>query len=480
MFLFCVQFPFADMRKFIQGTGQLGVPGWPFPTPDTEFVRGFGSIRNRRGGGVSGWVGENEICSARRVMTFCQNLRLTFPGENGPSLPLRCAFRHLYFDGWAVGMYEVGFAPVGELDVELSRDDFKYLVEYFLNLPVLIHQQRKQMVRQAPLYQAGKYIAQAYLSATTRHGAQSQTQDWWVAAGKPVLLLENHNDHFLSPYFSRQIDLPASEDFSLSHSLIPFRGQEMRLWWINKPYDWQGGTAYNRARALRITLLRLNAEHEALRVLLRNLMNKRIAIQPRTPQSDDLQAYLNEAVSRISKLERASDEQYDTQITEIARETLDTISPGQRETLLTTLESMDIRKNIFRKTLKYVDQIVYIEEQHMGDEYHISGQAGAVGPNAKAENNVFNQFGANADPAQLQALAKELATLRLELKKEAAEPEQDVDVGEVAQAQVEAAKGNGQKALEHLQKVGSWVLDVATKIGVTIATQAIKDALGMK
>ena len=44
--LFSIEFSFVDSRMFLEGyNGLLTCPGWPFPTPDLEFVRYFGSIR---------------------------------------------------------------------------------------------------------------------------------------------------------------------------------------------------------------------------------------------------------------------------------------------------------------------------------------------------------------------------------------------------------------------------------------------------
>jgi hypothetical protein len=211
-------------------------------------------------------------------------------------------------------------------------------------------------------------------------------------------------------------------------------------------------------------------------------MNKRIVVQTHTPQSDDLQAYLNQAVSRINRLEYISNTKYDTQITEIARETLDYISPGECEALINTLEGMDIRKNIFINARKYLDQftnVTIIEEQNMNDTYNVN-QAASVGRNSSAENTTINQYGSNVTSSDLEKLADELTALRLAMKKKAVEPDHDISVGEVTQAQIEAKNGNLQKVLEHLKNAGKWALDLASEIGASIATEAIKQAIGIK
>jgi uncharacterized protein YjbI with pentapeptide repeats len=89
-------------------------------------------------------------------------------------------------------------------------------------------------------------------------------------------------------------------------------------------------------------------------------------------------------------------------------------------------------------------------EQTMGDKY-IAGQVGALGPSAHAHDMTFNQLWSQSGQSiNLGALATELATLRQHLRQEAVEPEHDVALGAVANAEVAAKEGNGPKALEWL------------------------------
>jgi hypothetical protein len=54
-----------------------------------------------------------------------------------------------------------------------------------------------------------------------------------------------------------------------------------------------------------------------------------------------------------------------------------------------------------------------------------------------------------------------------------------MSLANVAAAEKEAKAGNEEKAIDHLKKAGKWALDMATKIGVTVATEAIKGSLGL-
>lgn len=116
----------------------------------------------------------------------------------------------------------------------------------------------------------------------------------------------------------------------------------------------------------------------------------------------------------------------------------------------------------------------------MGDNY-TTGQAGAVGPMSSAQNMSFNQIWNQAGPAiDLPSLARELEDMRKEMKlRTLGEPEHDISVAEVAQAEIAARSADGPKALEHLRNAGEWVLEIAKSIGSEVTIAAFKAATGM-
>lgn len=120
----------------------------------------------------------------------------------------------------------------------------------------------------------------------------------------------------------------------------------------------------------------------------------------------------------------------------------------------------------------------FIGNLHM-DSYK-AVQAAAMGPNAHASGNTFQQvWQQNASSIDLKALTHELETLRKAMRTEATDAMHDVAIGEIASAKTAAAEGNGAKALEHLKNAGKWAFDVSTKIGVGVATAALKTSLGL-
>jgi len=113
----------------------------------------------------------------------------------------------------------------------------------------------------------------------------------------------------------------------------------------------------------------------------------------------------------------------------------------------------------------------------MRDSYKV-GQAGAVGPNAHSHDMTFNQVWTELQATiDIPMLAEELSRLRREMRKAAIEPEQDIATSEIARAEQSAKAGDGSKTVAYLKSAGKWALDVATKIGTSIAAEAIKKSM---
>jgi hypothetical protein len=128
------------------------------------------------------------------------------------------------------------------------------------------------------------------------------------------------------------------------------------------------------------------------------------------------------------------------------------------------------------KLMEQAAPTIQIGEFRM-DTYN-TGQAGAVGPGAHAHDMTFNQIWNQMQGAiDLQKLATELSELRQQMKKEAVEVEQDIAVSDIAKAEQAAKAGDGPKMLEHLKSAGKWGLDVATKIGTSVAAELIKKSM---
>lgn len=373
--LISIEFPIADSRGFIENAGRLPTPGWPLVTPDKEFVRGHGVVRIRPKGGLVGWVGENEICEAAQSIRFCGCPTATHP-DTGEKIRLRVAYRRFFFDGLGAAKIEVGLATRSRAKVVLPKRIVRELVEKSLRRKVRIRQPGGGTIDVA-LANAGKHLASWYSYATTKVGHSAKPEEWWVRAGQPLVFAEcSVLEDEASPFFARHVALPHQYDFDLYHCLVPFTGGSVRMWLLDEYTDEftdsdVGGSEV--ARRLRIYLLRLHVEHECLRLVLRNILSGNLVVRPRSTGSDELQRYFNEATRRIGILEAKSSGQFDNEICEIARESMNLINPGQLENLERVVSRFDLRGNVLRKVEQYAKQwgnvtiIENVGENYMGD-----------------------------------------------------------------------------------------------------------------
>lgn len=118
---------------------------------------------------------------------------------------------------------------------------------------------------------------------------------------------------------------------------------------------------------------------------------------------------------------------------------------------------------------------------HTGDKYEI-GTAHVVVGSGASTGDIETHGDINQAPKaaiDFEELARELAQLRSELKADAAadDPSRDIDIGKIAAAQAAAKDSDASAVRSNLKAVSQWVLDVATKIGVGLATAALKDAM---
>jgi hypothetical protein len=332
--LLCIQFPFADARLFLEDAEVLETPLWPSPTPDFEFVRFFGAIRRRPLGGLSGWLVESPVCKADRALSFLKS-----PSFIVHERAARIAFRRLYFDGLAMGKYNIGFYA----RLKTQNATLKDLDKCFLRLPIQIRNHHGNPTK-TELGQAGKYLAHRYLAATTAtKKAIGPTDGWQVRSGTPLAYLEFRDDESLViPHSAKPIPLPDwTKGSELFHYGIPYRGGQVSMWIVKRGYSME---ASNVARLLRFGLFRLNAEYECLRLILQGLSKKDIHVIRGTCLSEDLQDYLDKAITRIQKTEEKTG-QVNEEIIQIARQSLNIILPGELDLLLE-------RANNFRKHLR--------------------------------------------------------------------------------------------------------------------------------
>lgn len=119
------------------------------------------------------------------------------------------------------------------------------------------------------------------------------------------------------------------------------------------------------------------------------------------------------------------------------------------------------------------------ERSEMRDNFQ-AGQAGAMGPNAQAENMNFVQIlREGIGDSSLADLACDLQRLRTAMLSESTSASQDTAVAAIAEAEDAARKGDAKTVLASLKTAGKWASDLATKIGAAVAARAIAKSLGL-
>ena len=110
----------------------------------------------------------------------------------------------------------------------------------------------------------------------------------------------------------------------------------------------------------------------------------------------------------------------------------------------------------------------------MGSKYSFTGNTitnAAIGDNA---TQIVQGWGS----AELQKFAEDLLRLRPEIDKRAVSPEQKEDAKTMNEIQQHAAQGNKNAVMEKLKKLGKWGWDTLKDLGVSIAVETLKRAVG--
>jgi len=116
-----------------------------------------------------------------------------------------------------------------------------------------------------------------------------------------------------------------------------------------------------------------------------------------------------------------------------------------------------------------------INETTMGDKNIFNNsQIGAVGSNAKAAKNKFEQNNyILPDNLNFDIIGQELSKLKNSLKSNAETSEQFNAIGEVVEAENAAKNKDGNKIVQHLLNGGKWVLNTAKDIGVEVVAELV-------
>ena len=111
---------------------------------------------------------------------------------------------------------------------------------------------------------------------------------------------------------------------------------------------------------------------------------------------------------------------------------------------------------------------------NVGGDHYTSGTAGAQGPGSKATV----AFSWLTSDSSLEDLRLQLKELRMVLRERAQEPQDDISVGAMGEAELAAAEGDEKRLMHALSKAGRWALAAAQEVGLQVAAAALAKATG--
>jgi hypothetical protein len=306
-----IQFPLTDVRTLVDGdTGRVGAPLWPIVNiPDdpykAPFVRGFGRVRKRTGGGVDEWAAEDSYCDISHAIRFAQSFRQASTSATMPFARRYCAFRRLFWDGlfkqWGsfVGRAEIGFGLRGaEGAASLDASALGELLDTLLRQPVYVARPRKSpaSTKPGPLSNAGSSLAKACLLASSHanQGALLKGHEWWLQSGAPYVVVEYVRDREVTSLPPRTVPVMLKEAAVAGIRVFLGRrvldGRERAVWFFEcNP----GGADRDALRRLRINVTRLQSTFASLKVLADLQLKQRVA-----PASAAARANLQACLSR--------------------------------------------------------------------------------------------------------------------------------------------------------------------------------------
>jgi hypothetical protein len=217
--------------------------------PGTRLCPGFRIDR----GATPRWT--LRVAERRRLCQCTERILVrTWEGRKRHNLSLRCIFRRLFFDGYAIARLDIGLAMARTDDFEDLRAGLTAGLVNVLRTPTEVRN-TAGVPKVSPLWRIGPSAAAAYQAATERHANELRSPA--VRAGQPIVIVETdaHISHRSSVWIGddRALSLHPARIVVQSRTSVPA--------WI---VSLEENSLWRDRRLLRISLVRQHAERMAL------------------------------------------------------------------------------------------------------------------------------------------------------------------------------------------------------------------------
>ncbi|AMJ85177.1 MULTISPECIES: hypothetical protein [Alteromonas] len=431
--LIIFQFSYTDSRRFLsQENSWLKKPSWPTPQ-NKHFIRYGGPTVKRLKGGANN-IGEGTICSVNNTISFPRPPFISLAEADAPSkkkiIKCRRVFSRFYFDGLCSGKYEIGLRPELGKCVSLQTSSINSILDELLNTICSVKSTSKSKVE----YKVGELedaLSFHYRLATTPNSwiTENEIPNWWTIKGTPLIYIETEaRDKLLIK--SNGLNVP------IYNNTIFFR----QLWkkyannkhfrvWHRHANSRLSVEELDRARKLRMILMRLHSDREALNSLLGNISEGHLRPQAKTPETDNLQLFISTAVSRIVRDEERvgslSEELFSAVI-----ETYEALSPGETDEVLQKIKlELNFRPQAFKKLNKLLNREAKKVRKTIVNKtqnFNINENYGIVNIEGKI-SHIFNEIGKintnKTDAVEVKQLISKLASYVSEVSEKHADPD---------------------------------------------------------
>jgi hypothetical protein len=286
-------------------------------------------------------VGEEAFCDARAAVRFpggALSWRMDGTLNGFPSLGW--AYRRLLSDGRGVNRVEVGVSNRHATSAPGPGPGIDAVARACATSPLELRGTDGGWSSTA-WPQAGRLLAPLLLRSTTRIVPGGFEPDGkWIRQGQPLFLAEYASGEHSGRTLGRPMALADMPGIELSYALSEVADGHFGTWFLGV-----GETAdADAVRRLRVHLLRIHAERECLKLVLRAIADETVQVERGHEATERLQAYLNDVLNRVFKPSYLG---IRVDVLRAAYESDEIVGEAERATLYARL--VDIRGNVKRK-----------------------------------------------------------------------------------------------------------------------------------
>ena len=262
---YSISFPLIDKRVFLaENTYRIDMSEFPRNWNDSSFLRSFGMFGQRRNPTGDILYQEKKYAKANRGVRIAdQNLILRYKRVR---MKPDCVFRRVFFDDYSA-RFDIGLKQTEWRLTALTIRDIMDRIETVLKYTVQVNDDTEQQI-----VNIGKELASKFLYATTKEPGKKweMVNPYWIVSACPSIIIEAEHSQMSREWFGEKkcifhaVQIPEQWGLYLFHYV---HRNGMPVWIIVKNDDFQK----DKLRALRIYLLKLHQEREALKVF-RNLV----------------------------------------------------------------------------------------------------------------------------------------------------------------------------------------------------------------